>query len=90
MVTDGRTGMIYCNRCGYYTTGASVRRLAVKCGMKPDGAKEPKGNPGLQVLKRIRPGKPPMGRWPRPDEWQCPQDLVPYLAMGNQSDSEST
>ena len=83
-------GLVYCNRCGYYTTGKRGCRLAVRCGMKPDGAKEPKGFPGLQVLKRIRAGRPPTGQWPRPDEWQCPQDLIPYLSSGQQPDHTSS
>jgi len=82
-------GLIYCNRCGYYTTGGRVCRLAVRCGMKPDGAKEPKGHPGHKMLKRIRQGKPPVGKWPRPGEWQCPQDLVPHWVNGKQPDMDS-
>ena len=70
-------GVIYCNRCGYYSSGGSVRYLRDPCVLKPAESQ-------MRLLKRMRDGIYPTstGDWPMPDQTQAPGFLLTYLING--------
>ena len=68
-------GVLYCNHCGYYSSGARVSLLSEKCRLKCRKSQKP-------ILKRMRAGIPPLAssNWPLPDECQTPSGLLPFLS----------
>ena len=68
-------GVLYCNHCGYYSSGARVAHLADACVLKPLPSQ-------LRLLKRMRQGIYPLASsdWPLPDECQTPSGLLPFLS----------
>ena len=70
-------GVIYCNHCGYYTTGASVRKLQSLCLLKPPASQ-------VRLLKRMKAGVFPLAHqdWPMPHEQQVPGHLLPPVVNG--------
>ena len=70
-------GVVYCNRCGYYTSGGRVDYLRKECVLKAAPSQ-------ARLLKRIRDGIYPTstGEWPQPDQTQAPGFLLTYLING--------
>ena len=70
-------GVIYCNRCGYYSSGGSVRYLRDPCVLKPADSQ-------MRLLKRMRDGLYPttQGEWPMLDEHQAPGFILTHLING--------
>ena len=68
-------GVLYCNHCGYYSSGARVSKLAKPCLLKPRPSQKP-------ILNRMRQGLPPLAscNWPLPDECKTPSELLPFLS----------
>ena len=74
-------GVIYCNRCGYYSSGGSVRYLRDPCVSQPPESQ-------LRLLRRMRDGIYPTstGAWPMPDQTQAPGFLLTYLINGEMAE----
>ena len=69
-------GVVYCRHCGYYSAGGRVSdKLVARCTLRCRTSQVP-------ILKRLRQGRPPIRSrgWPLPEQAQCPQDLLPYVA----------
>ena len=67
-------GVVYCNRCGYYSTGKRSMHLSTGCGMSV--------RPSQVVIRdSLRQGRCPsqIGRWPRADEPQAPDEIRPWV-----------
>ena len=67
-------GVVYCNRCGYYSTGKRSMHLSTGCGMSV--------RPSQVVIRdSLREGRCPsqIGRWPRADEPQAPDEIRPWV-----------
>jgi len=73
-------GVIYCNHCGYYTTGGSVRKLQGPC-MKPPASQ-------VRLLRRMKEGIFPVAQqdWPMPHEQQVPGHLLPHVINGESAE----
>lgn len=76
-------GVVYCNRCGYITTGGRIQHLGVPCRMRLLESQR-------RVLKGMREGKAPGGKpWPMPDDDQCPSGLIPFRKGEEYADPDS-
>ena len=74
-------GVVYCLRCGYYTTGGRAHHLATQCCVKSCKTKAYKAQEAR--LRRIRRGKCPRpGGWPAPEGEVTPTGLVPFVIKG--------
>ena len=67
-------GVIFCNHCGYYSTGGSVRGLRDTCRLKPLVSQS-------RLLKRMWKGLFPVSSqdWPEPEDHQIPGYIVTHL-----------
>ena len=76
-------GVVYCNRCGYLTTGGRIQHLGVPCRMKVLRSQR-------RVLTGIHQGRSPGGKaWPMPEDDQCPSGLIPFKIGENYADPDS-
>ena len=67
-------GVVFCNRCGYYSTGKRLDNLASRCELKILPSQ-------VRIRDSLRDGKLPsqIKAWPRADEPQAPDELKPWV-----------
>ena len=75
-------GVIYCNHCGYYTSGGSMRKLSSECRLKPLKSQ-------LRLLNSMKEGIFPIPHrdWPMPPEQQIPGYLMPHVVNGEYTEA---
>ena len=81
-------GVVYCLRCGYYTTGGRAQNLATQCYVRSRTSKAFKAQ--CLRLRSIRRGNcPRAGGWPASEGEVTPSGLVPFVIRGTVCPIES-